>query len=706
MTKRPLSAEDLMSLRCSGDARLSPDSKTIVYVTQTHDKEKEKSETHLCLASVEDGRVMRLTAGDKDRSPRWSPDGRRIAFVSDRSGQSQIWVIDLSGGEAYRLPTKESVQSEPTWAPDGKRIYFASNAFSKPSDWVPYPGAPESDRSRAEDQARRALTPKGGSDRPESGKDGPKPNDIKVITRLRYRFDGTGYFGDLRRHVFSVPVPDSPPAPADGLATQVTSGDFDHNLACVTPDGAHIIVSAVREDDADYRQNGQLWAFPASGGRPALLYDAPGPVMGAQISPDGNWLAFVGHDRKRGVSTRSDLWVLEVGGFLASLREGKRPLPLTASDAVNVTAPLDRHAGGMAGSEPRYGGFGPSLVWDEGSLYFPLEDHAEVFICKTSAPSWQVTRVFGQEGRAMSSYDLKSGVLVFTASTTGAPEDIFVQSGGAVTRITRDNDDFMAQVAVGKSEKFSYHAPDGQELDGWAVYPPGYEEGRKYPTVLLVHGGPHGAYSSAFMFGAQFFASNGYAVIYCNPRGSISYGQEFMACIDGDWGNKDYTDVLACVDAAIAKGFVDEDNLFLHGWSYGGYWTVWAVTQTSRFKAACAGACVSNLHSDYSIADIMWSNEHEYGGKPWEKADLLLERSALSHVANVTTPVLLLHGENDLRCPIANSEQFYVALRRLGKTAVMVRYPDEYHGFRRPLHRVDRYQRILSWFDHYRQITR
>jgi dipeptidyl aminopeptidase/acylaminoacyl peptidase len=706
LTKRSLTAKDLMNFTCSGDARLSPDSKTIVYVTQVNDKENEKSKTHLRLASVEDGSTRRLTSGDKDRSPRWSPDGKKVAFVSDRSGTSQIWVIDLGGGEAYRLPTKQSVQSEPIWSPDGKRIYFASNAFSKPSDWVPCPGAPEDDRQRAEDQAKRALAPKGGPDKPEPGKDGTKPNDIKVITRLRYRFDGTGYFGDLRRHVFSVPVPDSPPVEGDDLATQVTSGDFDHNIACVTPDSAYIIVSAVREEDADYRQTGQLWVFPAAGGEPSLLYDAPGPVMGAQISPDGNHLAFVGHDRKRGVSTRSDLWVLDTGDFLASLREGRRPSPIPGSGATNVTASLDRHAGGMAGAEPRYGGFGPTLVWDGDSLYFPMQDHAEVFICKTSAPSWQVTRVYDEKGRTMSGFDLKSGVLVYTASNSTTPEDIFVEKRGAVTRITRDNDDFLAEVALGAAEKFTYNAPDGQELDGWVVYPPGYEQGKKYPTVLLVHGGPHGAYSSAFMFGAQFFASNGYAVIYCNPRGSTSYGQEFMACIDGDWGNKDYIDVMACVDAAIAKGFVDENNIFLHGWSYGGYWTVWAVTQTSRFKAACAGACVANLHSDYATADIMWSNEHEYGGTPWDNADTLLERSAITHAPKVTTPMLLLHGENDLRCPIGNTEQFYVALRRLGKTAVMVRYPDEFHGFRRPLHRIDRYQRILSWFEHYRKVSR
>ncbi len=703
MTKRAFNPDDVFDLKCSGDAHLSPDSRSVAYVTQYHDKSKEKSFTDIYLASVETAESRRLTTSGKDRSPRWSPDGRRIAFVSDRSGKAQIWVIDVGGGEAWRIPTKQAVQGDPVWSPDGSRIFFTASAFAKPEDWVPYPGAPGDDRQRAVDQANRALSPKSEGAQDGKPQENGKPNDIKVVTRLRYRMDGMGYFGDLRRQVFSVPVPDFAPEESAGLGQQLTSGDYDHNSPCVTPCGKYVVVSATREDDADFRQESDLWLFEVASLKAHLLYDSPGPANSPRVSPDGKYVAFLGHDRKRGHSTRTDLWLLPIGDFMEAVSGGGSPAPLTVNDALNLTARFDRQAGGMAGAEPRYGGMGPSVNWDGSTLYFTLEDHGEVFIYSASGPVWTPSKALGQVGRPMSGYDVRNGVFAYQSSTATSPEDVFVLKDRAEKRLTNANDDFMAGIATGNSEKFTYLAGDGLELDGWVIYPHGYQAGQKYPTVLLVHGGPHGAYSSAFMWSGQFFASHGYAVIYCNPRGSTSYGQEFMACIDGDWGNKDYTDVMSCVDAAVNKGFVDERNVFLHGWSYGGYWTVWAVTQTGRFKAACAGACVSNMHSDYGTSDIMWADEHEYGGKPWEDADLLLDRSALSHVQDVTTPILLLHGENDLRCPISQTEQFYVGLRRLGKTAVMVRYPEEYHGLRRPLHRIDRYRRMLAWFDYYRQ---
>lgn len=714
MDTRPMTPQDLFGFKCFGDSRLSPDGTRLAYVRQYHDLEKEKSYTDIWIYSIETGETKKLTNSGKDRSPRWSPDGRRLAFTSDRSGKSQIWIIDPSGGEAWRIPTKEDVRGEFVWSPDGSKIFFTSQAFSKSEEWVPYPGAPDDDRARAVEQANRALKSKD-----EKPKENGKPNDIKVITRLRYRMDGQGYFGDLRSHVFWVKVPDTSPGDTEEPATQLTVGDYDHGLPDITPCGKYAVLSALRREDADYHQKSDLWLFEVESGKSVLLYDAPGPSHGPQFSPDGRYVAFFGHDSARSVSTRTDLYALPVADFIAKVSRGETPEPLTLRDAVNLTARLDRAAGSLGGSEPRYQG-GGGVIWQGADAYFALTDHGEVFIYRASrqtgnptpqdattaasgnGESWRLDKVLGTPGRAMGGFDLKAGVFAFQASTPETPEDIFVLKDNVETRVTRENDELLSQLSLGKHEKFQYRSGDGQELDGWLIYPHGYESGKKYPLVLLVHGGPHGAYGSSFMFSAQLFASRGYAVAYCNPRGSTSYGQEFMAVIDGDWGNKDYMDVMACVEAVAQRGIVDEDNIFVHGWSYGGYWTVWAVTQTDRFRAACAGACVSNLHSDYGTSDIMWADEHEYGGKPWEKADLLLERSALSHVANVTTPILLLHGENDLRCPISQSEQFYVGLKRLGKTAVLVRYPDEYHGLRRHLHRVDRYKRMIAWFEYYR----
>jgi len=731
LAKRPLTPEDIFNLKCFGDVQLSPDGKTVAYVRQLIDKDKDKALTDIFLVDIDTKITRRLTNSGKDHSPRWSPDGKKLAFISSRSQTNQIWIIDTTGGEAWRIPTREQVQGPPVWSPDGRRIFYIAKTFSKSNQWVPYPGCPEDDRKRAFDQAKRALKFKSNDrTKQEDNSDEKKVNDIKVITRLRYRMDGIGYFGDLRKQVFHVPIPESPPDEKEVLGIQLTSGDYDHERFAVSLDGQYIVVSALRRDDADYHLKQDLWLFELETSNSYLLYDAPGPASFPNWSQDGKYIAFLGHDNARNVSTRTDLYVLRVDEFIKLLETGKTPKPLTLKDAVNLTGHLDRQAGRLIGSDIRYRGGSP-LAWDGNIIYFALVDHGTSYIYRAvpedSKNSWYLEKILGSEDQAISGFSVRKGTIAFQSSTPVQPENIYVlepQPNGpekalqdkdtryVEKRLTSENDAFISEICLGSWEKFRYYAKDGQELDGWLIYPAGFSpeevgensaKKNKVPLVVLVHGGPHGAYGSAFMFGAQLFASRGYAVAYFNPRGSISYGQEFMACIDGDWGNKDYGDIMAGVDAVLAKGLIDEKNMFVHGWSYGGYMTTWIVTQTGKFKAACAGASVCDLHSDYGTSDIMWADEHEYGGKPWEKADLLLDRSPLSHVAKVTTPILLLHGENDMRCPIIQSEEFYVALRRLGKTAVFVRYPGEFHGLKRPLHRVDRYKRLISWFEYYRK---
>lgn len=727
---RPLDPNDLFSLITFGDAKLSPNGDLLAFVRQSHDAKKEESFTDVYLAETATGHLKRLTGSGKDKAPEWFPDGRRLAFISERSGKSQIWVMDVRGGEAWQIPTKQPVQGNLTVSPDGKRVFFLGKAFSKGGDWTPYPGCPENDRQRAIDQARRQLESESSK---TDGPDRPKPNQIRVITRLRYRLDGVGYFGDVRSHVFYVEVPDVPPAirpkPGEGNEMQVTSGDYDHRSFAISPDGRFVAVSALREDDADYCQKSDLWLFKvqaacsskAAASGPWLLYDAPGPSDNPVWSPNGKRIAFSGHDSKRGDTTRTDLWVLDVEGFIKSVSAGSTPMPLTQTEAVNLTARFDRDLLlGRPRPEPGYSGATRAGVWQGDELYFGLVDHGESSVYSATppnpariqdsgnpwTPTWTFHKVLGEIGVAVSGFHVGADMLAYQASDPTTPENLYVgKIGGTITRLTSENDSFMEDIATGTWEKLQCLAEDGRELDCWHMYPHGYQRssGGKLPTLVMVHGGPHGAYGPTFSFTANLFTGLGYGVLYCNPRGSSSYGQEFSSCIDADWGNKDFGDVMACVKAAVSRGIVDEKNIFLYGWSYGGWWTVWAVTQTGLFKAACAGACVSNLHNDYATADCLYSNEQEYGGKPWENAEGLLSRSPISYVDRVQTPVLLLHGENDLRCPIPNSEQFYSALRRLGKTAVFVRYPGEYHGLRRHLHQIDKLERMVAWFEHYRK---
>lgn len=673
MKRRPLGPEDIYNIRTVGRAELSPDGKQIVYVVQRMDKEEDQAFTDLYLAEVESGQVRRLTATGKDNNPRFSPDGSRIAFTSCRSGKEQIWILELAGGEAWHLPTREAVASI-QWGPDGKNIFYAAKVFSKPPGWVPYPGAPQGDGERL-----RALAAKEKAE--------AQDNAVKVITSFRYRVDGTGYLGEKKNHIFICPVPSQRPLEdLEPQGRQITAGDWNCGSYAVSPDGKYLAVASYHGDSPELAGKTDLWLYEVATGQESLLYDAPGPTHSPLWSPCGSFLAFIGHDRRCGLSTTSQLWLLNLD------RQG----PQTQWDAIPITLPLDRPVGAYAGAELSLGG-GHKLFWRGEELFFLMSDGGVSGLYKTDTAG-QVEPVLVDSGRSLTSVHGQGEILIYTASCPDQLEELYVNIGGEERPVTGINTQFVQGIAMGPWEYMPYKSSDGQQVDGWIIYPTDFQAGKKYPLLLLIHGGPHGAYGPSFRFIGQQFAGRGYLVLYTNPRGSETYGQEFACCIDRDWGNKDYADIMAGVDALIARGLVDEGRLFAHGWSYGGYMCCWIATQTDRFKAICAGASVTNLLSDYGTSDITLSDEWEYGGQPWKDAQHLLARSPLAHVENVRTPLLLLHGENDLRCPISQTEEFYIALKRLGKDVVMIRYPNEFHSLRRPLHQVDRYQRLLAWF--------
>lgn len=694
VAKRGLQPSDLYNIKCVGSGDISPDGKFLAYVVQRLDEKQDKSFTDIYLCDLETLETRRLTSSGKDSSPRFSPDGKRLAFLSSRKEKSQIYILDLAGGEAWQLPTEESVGGEPIWFPDGQHIAYTANVFSHPEDWQPYPGAPAYDRERLEAIAKRDSSK-------EKEEDKAKQNNVKVITRLSYRRDGVGYFGDKARQVFVTPVPETTPSEdLKPAGWQVTSGNYNHGAPAISPCGRYLVTNVRRSETADYDQKSDLWLWDLETKEFYWLYDGPGPVWEPLWSPDGRTIAFAGHDRSHDVSTTTDLWLLPVDKWLERLAKGEGPEPLQKAQAINVTRPFDRPFGAHAGAELRYRG-GYQMFWQGSYLCFLMSNRGAAGIYRTDTTG-QVTPVLVDEHLAITSIVGAGDTLVYSASQPNKLEELYLYDGErGAQAISKVNERFMEDIELGNWERITYESEPGVNIDGWIVYPLDYEAGKRYPLLLLIHGGPHGAYGPAFLFSAQIFAAQGYVVLYTNPRGSTTYGQEFTCAIDQNWGDVDYLDIMRGVDEVIERGLADPERMFVHGWSFGGYMTCWIVTQTNRFRAACGGANVTNMLSGYGTSDIIWADEYEYGGQPWEDYVHLIEHSPIGHVHKVETPIMLMHGEDDLRCHVAQSEEFYASLKRLGKEAVMIRYPGEYHGLRRPLHRVDRYERLLAYFGYY-----
>ena len=474
MKKRGLTPHDLYAIRCAGGADITADGRLMAYVVQRLDEEEDRALTDIYLYDFANRQTRRLTNSGKDRAPRFSPDGQRLAFVSSREGKSQLYILDMAGGEAWPLPTKEPVGGEPIWWPDGKQIAYTASVFSKPEDWQPYPGAPAYDKERLQEIAER--DPK---KQEQKDKDKKKNNEVKVITSFHYRRDGAGYIGNQVRQIFSVAVPEATPdVDLEPGGKQITCGDYSHGTPAVSPDGRYLVTSVRRTETADYDQKSDLWLWDLEKEEYTLLYDAPGPVGSPLWSPDGRMLAFTGHDRAHGVSTTTDLWLLDVAAWLQQWAAGKEPAALTMNDAINVTRPFDRPVGAHSGAELRYGG--DSKFWRGERLYFLMSDHGAAGIYQTDYAG-RVAPVLADEGLAISSIAGGGDVLVYTASQPNCLENIYVYGEQEAQAITHINDEFMNEIQLGDWEKITYKSTDGTDIDGWVVYPLDYQARQKYP---------------------------------------------------------------------------------------------------------------------------------------------------------------------------------------------------------------------------------
>jgi dipeptidyl aminopeptidase/acylaminoacyl peptidase len=658
--KRRLDFSDLASLRDVSDPELSPDGEWIAYVVRTSNLEEDRRFGDIWMAHWDGNRTIQLThtvdAGES--KPRFSSDGRYLSFLASRGSlddegkeKSQIWILDRSGGEARKLTDFPGGVSDYAWSPDGGKLAVIA------SD-------PDPDEIEKKDK--------------KTGKEKtPKPI---VIDRYQFKRDGDGYLLRLRDHLYLFDV-------ATGKSDLLTPGDFDEAHPSWSPDSSLIAFSSKRGGDPDRHENSDLYLIePRAGAAPRQLtrFEGPDADFGspAAFSPDGKFLAYL-----RGSSptySSYDMARLAV-------------IPIEGGDERLVTPNLDR-----AASSPFWSSDGKSI-------YFLLEDDRSQVVAKVPAAGGAVERfaeapgvVSGVSvGKAKEAKEAKEDRLAVVASTPYQPAEVMALEGKKARAISSHNRELLDTIELGALEGIEFESRDGTVVHGILVKPPGYQPGRRYPTIAYIHGGPVGQDGFEFDFTWQILAAKGYVVVAPNYRGSSGRGLQFTRAINADWGNLEVQDVIAAVDHLVAQGIADPERLGIGGWSYGGMTTNYTIATDTRFKAAVSGAGVSNMLAAYGTDQYIRQYENEVG-LPWNDIQPYLKISYPFYEAErIKTPTLFMCGEYDFNVPLINSEQMYQALKSLGVETQLVIYPAQYHGLTKPSYLRDRAERYVAWFDRF-----
>jgi dipeptidyl aminopeptidase/acylaminoacyl peptidase len=658
-----LTVMDVFTLQYAGDPQISLDGKRIVYVRQFTDVMNDKRQSNLWVISADGSDNRALTNGNySDSSPRWSPDGTRIAYISDRDGKPQIYVRWMDNGQTAELTNVENGPSELVWSPDGKLISFSMLVPSEPAKIANLPKAPEG--------AKWADPP-------------------KAYDRLVYRFNGRGYLksGFMQRFVVS----------ADGGAPrQLTSGNFPFGgsessfgggRAAWTPDGKYLIFSANLHPDYEYDPlNTEIYELSLADGTVKPLTSRKGPDNSPTVSPDGKTIAYVGFDDRYQGHQTTHLYLMN--------RDGSNPRVATPQ--------LDRDV-----EEPHW-------APDGSGIYFLYDDQGDTKLAFYSMDG-KVKDLAAHVGSGGSSYSggasftvAKNGIFTVSYGTPSDAGDIAVGSiADSKTRVlTAMNQQLFMQKKLGAVEEFWFESSvDKRKVEGWIVKPPDFDPAKKYPLILEIHGGPFANYGDRFDTNKQIWAAKGFVVVYINPRGSTSYGEEFANLIHHAYPGDDFFDLNSGMDAVIAKGYIDPDNLFVTGGSGGGVLTCWMIDRTTRFRAAASLYPVINWYSWALTSDLpSFGTLYWFSGPPWEKSDEYVKRSVLSYVDKVTTPTLLATGEDDFRTPISEAEQYYAALKLRKVESVLVRFPGEPHGLSaRPSHQIAKILYVSDWFDQHKK---
>jgi dipeptidyl aminopeptidase/acylaminoacyl peptidase len=676
--RRKFTVDDYLALRSVRDPQISPDGQWVAYVVGTTKTKEDKREQRIWMIPAAGGEAIALTAeGVSSSHPRWSPDGKFLAFLSGRNeGKAQVWLLNRLGGEAQKLTDTAQDVEDFAWAPDGRRLVLTLQ------DPTPEELEEAKDKDKQTEKEQEA-------EKKDKKSKTPKP---WVIDRLQFKEDTVGYLDRRRTHLYVFEV-------AGKTMTQVTSGDYDDTEAAWSPDGKQIAFTSNRsKPDPDRTYDTDIWVVAAGntdkGEHLIQVTTNPGADRGPAWSPDGKWIAYV-------TQTEPKLFEYATKHLAVS--------PAGGGEAKVLTRELDRSV-----ETPRFSEDGKTI-------YFIVDDDGTQNLAAYTLNRDSGTVSFGDgvlgkrpiDGRvAVSGYSFRKGggaggnvaseAIAALVSTPERPDEVFLLAGGKLTQLTHVNDELLAKIQVSPGEYVHFKSKDGTTVSGYLYRPLDYTPGTKVPTLVRPHGGPVYAYYAEFQDEAQIFAANGYAVLLPNPRGSSGYGQKYCQAIFADWGNKDYQDDMAMVDWAVQQGIADPERLGVGGWSYGGISTDFIIGQTRRFKAAISGAGealnVSFYGHDHYVRD--WETEL---GAPWEKESKAVwdKLSPFYRVKEITTPTLFMGGEIDWNVPILGGEQMYQAMKSLGRETALVVYPGEYHGFTVPSHLRDRLLRYLAWYGHY-----
>lgn len=648
---KPITPDIVYELSAVGDPSLSQDGRTLVYARSNVDDVSLESQSRIFRMDVLDGAEIQFTSGTKDTFPRISPDGLTIAFLrQDKAKKRQLWSIKTNGGEARQVSSLAGGVLEYAWAPDSASLVVVSDVD------------PNTEPNESSETKTAADIPQ-----------------VKVVRRIRYRVDTLGWRGDAFHHLFIVDA-------MTGESRQITDGEGDCRSPAWSPDGTKLAYVSDARDDRDICNDNAAYVMEVASGEVSNASEGLHHVASVAWSPDSQQLIAVGSsDPEIGSAWQGLIYLLSSGS-------GAAPRPIT-DDSIRPVA------GYMPVTLP------PEMRWTQDDRVLFLGDaRGETFLCEASPYGTEVRKIAGGNSSiAGVTFDAGGSTVVVPLTPPHCSGDLHVINveDGTSRQLTHENQGYFDDHAAGKLAKFSL-IRGGMEIESRLLFPPDFDSSSTYPMVLDIHGGPSGVFMDAFNPIQQVLATNGYVVLAVNPRGSSTYGTAFMKAVHGDWGGGDFQDIMAAVDEMCRRDYIDVNRLGITGYSYGGYMSGWIIGHDTRFGAAVLGAPVSNLASFYGTSDIgVRFGEVQMGGPRHTNTHIYAEHSPLSYVDQVETPVLLLHGEADNRCPIEQSEQYFVALKRLGKEAEFVRFPDCSHSLLRSAHprmKEEYLARMLDWF--------